>query len=106
LTSFAARGYFCVTIEYRFSSEAIFPAQIEDSKCAIRFLRSKAKEFNIDPKRIGAWGYSAGGHLVALLGTSAQVKELEGKGGCPEFSSQVQAVCDFAGPSDFLKWDR
>jgi acetyl esterase/lipase len=103
LASYAERGYFCASVEYRLSQEAIFPAQIEDCKCAIRFLRAKAKQFNLDPDRIGVWGSSAGGHLVALLGTSGYVKELEGKGGWPDFSSKVQAVCDFCGPSDLVK---
>lgn len=102
LAPYAERGYFCATIEYRLSKEAVFPAQIEDCKCAIRFLRAKAKDFHLDPARIGVWGSSAGGHLVALLGTSGHVKELEGKGGWQEFSSRVQAVCDFCGPSDLV----
>jgi acetyl esterase/lipase len=103
LASFAERGYFCASAEYRLSDEAIFPAQIEDCKCAIRFLRAKASQFKIDPDRIGVWGSSAGGHLVALLGTSEYVKELEGRGGWAEHSSRVNAVCDFCGPSDFFK---
>jgi acetyl esterase/lipase len=103
LARFAQRGYFCASIEYRLSKEAIFPAQIEDCKCAIRFLRAKAKQFNLDPDRIGVWGSSAGGHLVALLGTSAYVKELEGRGGWQEYSSRVHAVCDFCGPTDLVK---
>lgn len=103
LAPYAARGYFCASVEYRFSKEALFPAQIEDCKCAIRFLRAKAKEYNLDPERIGVWGGSAGGHLVALLGTSGHVKELEGKGGWEKYSSRVQAVCDFCGPSDFIQ---
>src|SRR5262245_53951430 len=70
LALFVGRGYICASIEYRFSSEAVFPAQIHDCKCAIRFLRAKAKEYNLDPDRIGVWGSSAGGHLAALLGTS------------------------------------
>jgi acetyl esterase/lipase len=110
LAPFAARGYFCATIDYRLSGEAIFPAQIEDCKCAIRFLRAKAKEYNLDPKRIGVWGSSAGGHLVALLGTSGGEKSLEGKGGYEKESSRVQAVCDWFGPADFnvsanANWD-
>jgi acetyl esterase/lipase len=104
LGRFAQRGYFCASIEYRLSAEAKFPAQIEDCKCAIRFLRSKAKDYHLDPDRIGVWGSSAGGHLVALLGTSAHVKELEGTGGASSYSSRVQAVCDFCGPADFLRW--
>ena len=99
----ARSGYFTVNIEYRLSSEAIFPAQIHDCKCAIRWLRAHAEEYNIDPDRIGVWGPSAGGHLAALLGTSGGVAELEGKGGWQEFSSRVQAVVDFFGPTNFLK---
>ena len=104
LVAFAGKGYFCASIEYRLSGEATFPAQIEDCKCAIRFLRAKAKEYNLDPDRIGVWGSSAGGHLVALLGTSGNVKELEGNGGWPEVSSKVQAVCDFCGPTDLVEF--
>ena len=103
LAPYAARGYFCASVEYRLSQEAIFPAQIEDCKCAIRFLRSRAKEYNLNPDRIGVAGASAGGHLVALLGTAGHVKELEGNGGSSQFSSKVQAVCDFCGPTDFIK---
>ncbi len=102
LAGYAAQGYFCASVEYRLSKEAIFPAQIEDCKCAIRFLRSKAKHYNLDSERIGVWGSSAGGHLVALLGTSAHVKELEGSGGSPHYSSKVRAVCDFCGPTDLI----
>lgn len=99
----ARKGYFTVSIEYRLSGEAIFPAQIHDCKCAIRWLRAHAEEYKIDPDRIGVWGPSAGGHLSALLGTSGGVAELEGTGGWPEFSSRVQAVVDFFGPTNFLK---
>lgn len=104
LLPFAQRGFLCASIEYRLSGEAKFPAQIEDCKCAIRFLRAKAKEFHLDPDRIGVWGSSAGGHLAALLGTSGDVKELEGDGGWGEQSSRVQAVCDWFGPSDFINY--
>lgn len=103
LAPFAAKGYFCASAEYRLSGEAKFPAQIEDCKCAIRFLRAHAAKYNIDPARVGVWGSSAGGHLVSLLGTSGAVKALEGKGGWDSFSSSVQAVCDFCGPSDFFR---
>jgi acetyl esterase/lipase len=99
---FAQRGYFTASIEYRLSQEAKFPAQIEDCKAAIRWLRAHAKEYGLDPDRIGVWGSSAGGHLVALLGTSGGVAELEGQGGSPDQSSRVQAVCDFFGPSDLM----
>jgi acetyl esterase/lipase len=98
----ASQGYAVASINYRFSQVAIFPAQIEDCKAAIRWVRAHADEFHMDADHIGVWGDSAGGHLVALLGTSAGVKELEGNGGNPGFSSGVQAVCDFYGPTDFL----
>jgi acetyl esterase/lipase len=103
LAHFAERGYFCASVEYRLSGEAKFPAQIEDVKEAVRFLRAKAKEFHLDPERIGVWGQSAGGHLAALVGTSAGVKEFEGAGGWRKFSSRVQAVVDWNGPVDFLE---
>jgi acetyl esterase/lipase len=97
------RGYAVASINYRLSQEAIFPAQIHDCKAAIRWLRAHAKEYNLDPKRIGVWGSSAGGHLVALLGTSGDVKELEGDEGNLDQSSRVQAVCDWFGPTDFCQ---
>ena len=94
-------GLAVASINYRLSGEAPFPAQIYDCKGAIRYLRAHAKEFQIDPDRIGVWGVSAGGHLAALLGTSAGVKELEGTvGGNLNVSSRVQAVSDYAGPTD------
>ncbi|HOK55939.1 MAG TPA: alpha/beta hydrolase [bacterium] len=102
LIQFAEKGYFCVTINYRLSQEAKFPAQIEDCKCAIRFLRGNSEKYNIDQDKIGVWGPSAGGHLVALLGTTGDIKEFEGNGGWKEYSSRVNAVCDWFGPSDFL----
>lgn len=103
LLPFARDGYFCASIEYRLSHEAIFPAQIEDCKCAIRFLRAHATEFFLDTERIGVWGSSAGGHLAALLGTTHSFREFEGDGGWEGFSSCVQAVCDWFGPTDFLR---
>ena len=103
LLHFAERGFLCATIEYRLSDEAKFPAQIEDAKTAVRFLRAKAQEFHLDTERIVVWGQSAGGHLAALLGTSGNVKELEGAGGWREFSSRVNAVVDWNGPVDFLE---
>jgi acetyl esterase/lipase len=102
LFSFARRGYVCASIEYRLSGEAIWPAQIEDCKAAVRYLRAHADELGLDPERIGAWGASAGGHLVAMLGAATDRPELEGSGGWAEHSSRVQAVCDFYGPADLL----
>jgi acetyl esterase/lipase len=97
-------GIAIASITYRFSQQAIFPAQLQDCKAAVRWLRAHAGEFGLDPNRIGAAGTSAGGHLVALLGTTAQHPELEGSEGNLNESSQVQAVVDLCGPTDFLHW--
>jgi acetyl esterase/lipase len=99
----AAKGYAVASINYRLSQHAVFPAQIEDCKAAIRWLRANAKKYNLDPDHVGVWGASAGGHLVALLGTTAGVKELEGKGGNLDQPSRVQAVVDWFGPADLTK---
>jgi acetyl esterase/lipase len=101
---FVARGYAVASIGYRLSGDAIFPAQIEDCKAAIRWLRAHAKEYNLDADHFGVWGSSAGGHLVALVGTAGGVKEFE-KGAHLDVSSRVQAVCDFFGPTDLLQMD-
>ena len=93
-------GYAVASIDYRLSSIAPFPAQIEDCKAAVRWLRANAATYHLDPDRIGAWGMSAGGHLAALLGTSGGVPNLEGSGDNTQYSSRVQAVCDVAGPAD------
>ena len=95
-------GYAVASIDYRLSGIAKWPAQIEDCKAAVRWLRTHARAYGLDPMHIGVWGASAGGHLVALLGTTGDVKELEGNEGNPDQSSRVQAVCDFFGPTDFL----
>jgi acetyl esterase/lipase len=105
LIAAAQQGYFIVSVELRPSGEAAFPAQIEDVKCAVRYLRAKAKEYHIDTERMGAWGDSSGGHLASLLGTSANAKDLEGKGGWPEFPSRVRAVCAYCPAIDFLAPD-
>jgi acetyl esterase/lipase len=101
------RGYAVVCIGYRLSGEAIFPAQIFDCKAAIRFIRGSAEKYGFDPCRIAVWGGSAGGHLSALLGTSAGVKDLEDLSmGSPNQDCSVQAVVDWFGPTeDFLKMD-
>ncbi len=102
---FLEKGFVVASINYRLTHEAIFPAQIQDCKAAIRWLRANAKKYRVDPKRVGVWGSSAGGHLVALLGTSGDVNELEGTGGNLDQSSRVQAVVDFFGPTDLLQMD-
>ncbi len=98
---YVGKGYAVASINYRLSQHAKFPAQIEDCKTAIRWLRANANTYNLDKTHIGVWGASAGGHLVALLGTSGDVKELEGPDGPTDESSRVQAVVDWFGPTDF-----
>jgi acetyl esterase/lipase len=93
-------GYAVASINYRLSTTAPFPAQIEDCKAAVRWLRANAAKYNLDADRIGVWGMSAGGHLAALLGTSGGVQELEGSGDNMQYSSRVQAVCVVAGPTN------
>ena len=102
LVPYAHHGYIIASIQYRVSGEALFPAQIEDVKTAIRFLRAHAEKYHIDAERIGIMGESAGGHLAALAGTTGNVKELD-KGEWLEQSSKVQAVVDWYGPTDFLQ---
>ena len=100
------RGYAVVSINYRLSGEAIFPAQIYDVKAAIRWIRANGKQFKLSADKIVAWGGSAGGHLSAMAGTSGHVKKLEDLSqGNAEQSSCVQAVVDWFGPTDFLKMD-
>ena len=96
-------GFALASVNYRLSHHDKFPAQIHDCKAAIRYLKKHAAEYGIDNKRIGVWGSSAGGHLVALVGTSGDVSKLEGNLGVKDVSSKVDAVCDFFGPTDFSK---
>jgi len=95
-----SHGYLVAAINYRLAPQYKFPAQIEDVKCAVRFLRANAANYGIDPDHIGAWGGSAGGHLVALLGVTDATADFEGNGGYADQSSRVQAVVDMFGPSD------
>jgi acetyl esterase/lipase len=101
----AGRGFVAAAVTYRLSPDHRFPAQIEDCKAAVRWLRANAAKYKINPERIGALGYSAGGHLACLLGTSDKNDNLEGNGGHPEQSSRVQAVVSFFGPTDFTTKD-
>ncbi|MDF1514817.1 MAG: alpha/beta hydrolase [Anaerolineae bacterium] len=96
---FLEKEFAVASINYRLSDEAPFPAQLHDCKAAVRWLRDNADTYGLDADHIGAWGDSAGGHLAALLGLTAQRPELEGNGGNPGVSSEVQAVCDWFGPS-------
>lgn len=102
IRDFAKLGFVAVTINYRLSREAPYPAAIHDCKNVIRFLRAHAKEYEIDPERIGVWGNSAGGHLALLLAMTDGDKQLEGDGPHLDQSSRVQAVCSDSGPIDLI----
>ena len=102
IEALAKAGYFAASIEYRLSGEAKWPAQIEDCKLGVRWLRANASKYHVAPDRIGVWGGSAGGHLALCLDTMADVKNYEGAGGYPGVSSAVQAVVDFCGATDFM----
>lgn len=95
-------GFVCVTIDYRFAPKYRFPAQIEDLKCSVRWLRANAPKYNIDPNRIGAYGHSSGAHLVALLGTTSAEKKWEGTGGNPDQSSAIELMICHAAPTDLV----
>ncbi len=103
--NFAKRGYVSATLSYRFAPKHKFPAQIEDVKCAVRFLRANAEKYGIDPKKFGAIGFSAGAHLSMMLGVTEKEDGLEGKGGCEDQSSKVQAVVSYFGPTDLAAKD-
>lgn len=96
-------GYAVASIEYRFSQDAPYPAQIDDCKAAIRWLRAHSAEYGIDPRHVGVWGASAGGHLVALLGVTGRASDFD-VGPNLDQSSAVQCVVDFFGPTDFLNY--
>jgi len=96
--------YAGVTIGYRLSQHAKWPAQIHDCKAAIRWIRANAKKYNLDANRIAVHGTSAGGHLVAMLGTSAGVEAMDGPiGPHTDQSTRVQCVIDYYGPTNFLR---
>ena len=100
------RGYAVVSINYRMSGEAKFPALVQDVKAAIRWVRANAGQWAMDPGRICAWGGSAGGYLAAMAGVSDGVTGLDDLSlGNADESSCVQAVVDWFGPTDFLKMD-
>ncbi len=99
----AQRGYVAVTVTYRLAPAHQFPAAVHDTKAAVRWLRAHAKDYKIDPERIGAVGDSAGGHLAQFLGVTAHQPQFEGDGGNAEQSSSVTCVVNYYGPSDFTK---
>ena len=99
----AERGYVAITVSYRLAPKYQFPAAVHDTKAAVRWLRAHAKQYHVDPHRIGATGGSAGGHLAQFLGVTAGVRQFEGDGGNADQSSHVACVVNVYGPSDFTK---
>ncbi len=97
---FAEHGYVAATISYRLAGVAPFPAAVEDSKCAVRWLRANAEKYGVDQNRIGVAGGSAGGHLTMMVGYAPDTAELEGNGGNSDTSSRVQAIVNIYGPTD------
>ena len=102
--AFVGHGFAVAAVNYRLSQHAIWPAQIEDCKAAVRWLRANAGRYGYDPARVASYGGSAGGHLAAMLGTTGDVKAYD-VGANLGLSSRVQAVVDFFGPTDFLQMD-
>jgi len=98
--NFAKRGYVCATVSYRLAGEALFPAAVQDVKCAVRWMCANAKKYNIDPDKIVVSGNSAGGYLALMTGYSSDVPELECDSGNVGVSSRPQAVINFYGPVD------
>ena len=99
-------GYAIVSVNYRLTSEAVWPAQIHDCKAAVRWIKANAEKYNLNPGKIAVWGGSAGGHLAALLGTTGGIEEMEDLSlGNSDQSSIVQAVITWYLPTNFLKMD-
>lgn len=103
---YATKGYVCISINYRLLNDGTILDCIADCKCAVRWLRANAKQYNVDPDRIGAFGISAGAHLVSVMGLATREAKLEGDGPFADQSSMVQAVCCAAPPTDFINWKR
>jgi acetyl esterase/lipase len=102
--AFVDSGYVVASIDYRFSQQALWPAQLHDAKAAVRWLRARADVLQLDTARIVAWGTSAGGHLAAMLGVTSPADSLEGRVGADTgASSRVRAVVDYYGPTNFLE---
>jgi acetyl esterase/lipase len=98
----AASGFVAVPVEYRLSTEALYPAAVYDVKAAVRWLRANAHTYGINPDQIAILGFSAGGQLAALIGSTNGKKQFEGKGGQAGTSSAVQAVVDIDGILAFI----
>jgi acetyl esterase/lipase len=96
-----ARGFIVASVDWREPPDDKLPTGIEDVKCAIRYLRANAAQYNLDPDRIGVFGCSRGGHVAAMVGVTDTKAEMEGQSGFANESSRVQAVVMFDGIADF-----
>ncbi len=103
--SYAEKGYVCISVNYRLIGNGKGITQcVHDVKNSVRWFRANSEELGLDPDRIGAFGISAGGHLVSMLGLVKKEHELEGDGTHLDQSSMVQSVCAVVAPSNFLSW--
>jgi acetyl esterase/lipase len=102
MSGFIAHGYAVACVDYRYSTQASFPAQIQDCNQAIEYLYQHAGKYNLDKKRIAVMGVSAGGHLAALLGLSNNnaIKDFYPEGKATHF--KIKCVLDYFGPADIL----
>lgn len=98
-------GFTCLCTSYRLSQEEVWPAQIQDVKCAIRYIRANSEELNINPEHIGVSGNSAGGHLSLMAGLKGYDAKFDGEGGHGHVSSEVKAVCAIYPPAQIRKYD-
>jgi len=94
-------GFVVASANYRLGPDELWPAQIVDAKCAVRYLRANARVLGIDPDEIGIWGHSAGAHLASLVGTAGPEAGWD-VGPYSSESSRVEAVADLAGPADLV----
>lgn len=97
-------NYVCATIDYRLSGVSKWPSQIHDCKAAIRWLKKNSRKYNLDKDRIGVWGHSAGGHLTAMMATTANLEAFEGESGNPDESTQIACGVMLAGVGDFIAY--
>lgn len=97
--SLAKMGFVCFAIDYRLAPQHKFPAQIEDCRAAVKWIRTHAEDYNVDPKKLGAIGYSAGGHLVSLLGTTGEAPSKSNG----NIDTRIQVVAAGGAPTDF-RW--
>jgi acetyl esterase/lipase len=106
ITALAEGGYFSVSINYRLSGQAPFPAAVHDAKAAVRFLRANAEELGIDPGLIGVWGHSAGATLASIIAVTGNDRALEGEAEPAGVTSEVRCLVELSGPIDFMRFER